>query len=179
MNLQSFSASGKTNKRKMALIPVLVGVLIWNLTGSGDERGSMSVDASVSSEQKLTEAESLIRQLERNRQNVSQKNWPALELSDIIHFDPFSLAGTLAERSGVVSDAELLAAQTESADGEPVDEKSEPKEPNENPVRAVAIGKNGAAALIDSRIVRVGDELEAGIRVVAIERNAIVVEMVD
>lgn len=179
MNLHTASASGKTDKRKMALVPVLAGVLIWNLTGSGDDRGSVSVDASASSAQKLTEAESLIRQLERNRQNVSQKNWPALELSDIIHFDPFSLAGTLAERSGVVSDAELLATQQASADGESVDESSESKEPNENPVRAVAIGKNGAAALIDSRIVRVGDELEAGIRVVAIERNAIVVEMVD
>ena len=54
-----------------------------------------------------------------------------------------------------------------------------PIEPGANPVRAVTIGRNGAAALVDSRIVRVGDELEAGIRVVAIERNAIVVEMVD
>lgn len=179
MTLQNSKESAKTDKRKMALIPVLAGVLIWNLTGSDDDRSSISVDASASSAQKLTEAESLIRQLERNRQNVSQKNWPAFELSDIIDFDPFSLTGTLAERSGVVSDAELLAAQTATADGVAGDDKIESKEPDVNPVRAVAIGKNGAAALIDSRIVRVGDELEAGIRVVAIERNAIVVEMVD
>ena len=179
MNLQAANSSGKIDKRKIALIPILVGVLIWNLSGSGNDRSSVSVDATASSEQKLTEAESLIRQLERNRQNVSEKNWPAFELGDIIEFDPFSLVGTLAERSGVISDAERLAAQSATAAGASGDENPEPKEPDENPVRAVAIGRNGAAALIDSRIVRVGDELEAGIRVVAIERNAIIVEMVD
>jgi len=177
MNLQAVSASVKTDKRKIALIPILAGMLIWNLTGTSNDRGSVSGDVTVSAEQKLTEAESLIRQLERNRQHVSQKNWPALELGDIVDFDPFSLVGTLAERSGVIPDADVLAAQATTADGD-VSDTPEPEEPGANPVRAVAIGKNGAAALVDSRIVRVGDELEAGIRVVAIERNAIVVEVV-
>jgi hypothetical protein len=178
MNLQAANASGKPDKRKMALIPILVGVLIWNLSGSGDDRSSVGVDTPESSEQKLTEAESLIRQLQGNRQNVSQKNWPAFELGDIVDFDPFSLTGTLAERSGIIPEAEL-AAQSATANGASGIATPKPIEPGANPVRAVTIGRNGAAALVDSRIVRVGDELEAGIRVVAIERNAIVVEMVD
>ncbi len=118
MNLQAVSASVKTDKRKIALIPILAGMLIWNLTGTSNDRGSVSGDVTVSAEQKLTEAESLIRQLERNRQHVSQKNWPALELGDIVDFDPFSLVGTLAERSGVIPDADVLAAQATTADGD-------------------------------------------------------------
>ena len=180
MNLRTASPNSKTDKRKIALIPVLAGFLIWNLTSAGgNAHGDAAVDFVEQSEQTLTEAEGLIRQLRQSQDRASQKNWPQFNLNDVVKFDPFSLAGTLAERSGVLAAEQLLAAQTETGLDLSVDTVVKEPDPSENPVRAVTIGRNGAAALIDSRIVRVGDELEEGIRIVAIERNAIVVEMID
>lgn len=175
MKLQS---SNSSDKRKIALIPILVGILLWNLSGSGED--VKTADRVVeNSEKTLTEAESLIQQLKKSKEQASQKNWPAFDLDEVVEFDPFSLVGTLAERSGLETNADLLKEES-VADSESSAEAAESSDdPIENPLRAVAIGKNGAAALIDSRIVRVGDELEDGIRIVAIEQNAIVVEMVD
>lgn len=180
MKLQTSKPSGQTDKRKMALIPVLAAFLIWNLTSSDDNSRQGSASESVSrTAQTLTEAEAMIAQLKKNQERAEQKNWPHFELNDVLEFDPFSLAGTLAERSGVQPAEQLVAAADTAASNPSADSPPTEPDPKENPVRAVAIGRHGAAALVDSRIVRVGDEVEEGIRIVAIERNAIVVEMID
>tara|TARA_R110002072_G_scaffold243821_2_gene403072 strand:- start:49542 stop:50078 length:537 start_codon:yes stop_codon:yes gene_type:complete len=174
------AASLTTDKRKVALIPVLVGILIWNLTSSSDKAGSGAADNSATlSEQTLTEADGLIRQLRSSQDRTQRKNWPQFELEDMVKFDPFSVSGALAERSGFQAAEQLIASQPEAESHLSPDAADEKADPIENPVRAVTIGRNGAAALIDSRIMRVGDQLEEGIRIVAIERNAIIVEMVE
>lgn len=174
------AASLTTDKRKIALIPILTGILIWNLSGSGDQADSGATDNSATqSVEMLTEADGLSRQLRSNQNRALLKNWPQFELEDMVKFDPFALSGALAERSGLQDAERLLASQPEATSKISPDTPDETPDSMKNPVRAVAIGQHGAAALIDSRIVRVGDQLEEGIRVVAIERNAIIVEMVD
>ena len=174
------AASLTTDKRKMALIPILVGILIWNLSGSGDHAGSgATADSATQSAQTLTETDGLSRQLRSNQNRALLKNWPPFELEDMVKFDPFSLTGALAERSGLQDAEQLLASQPKAESKISPGTPDENPDSSQNPVRAVTIGQNGAAALVDSRIMRVGDQLEDGIRIVAIERNAIIVEMID
>ncbi|MBM3966953.1 MAG: hypothetical protein FJ308_18095 [Planctomycetes bacterium] len=141
----------KSPKVKYAPIPVLAAILGYILTR---EDGDYLEPTSLNANQKI---------------NVSTKiapvEWPVFSLEEIAMLEPFQtlkqLEG-LQERGGAVGiDPLAIDARTSDVTREPVE------------VRAIFQTPNGAAALLGDRIVRVGDVLEDGRRVIAVHPHGV------
>jgi hypothetical protein len=158
-------------KWKIAIIPVLVGVLAWRLFGSSglDEPSKVKQLAEVedlSGDSK--EPKSLLQQLKEERRS---RTWPKRDLAEIAQHDPFALTGELKQLS-----TEVIALVQNNPTTEAPLVAEEPT--LKSPVQAIIHGPNGAAAIVENKIVRVGDFVDGGFQVVAIESNAIVVQAV-
>jgi hypothetical protein len=108
---------------------------------------------------------------EKHEQERRSRTWPKRNLAQIAQHDPFSLTGELRARSTKA----IVAQFAQGVSPETANERPTLK----NPVQAIIHGPKGAAAIVENRIVRVGDFVEPGVRVVAIEHNAIVVQIVN
>lgn len=173
-------ASQSTPVWKLALIPVLLIGLIWNLTRSHDDGDVPPLAAQTSSEQPSNESgdspsevsvEVVLQQLRETRNAETFR--VAMTLEDMEQHDPFSSGGELAQLTGESSSSDSAVGSF----GNGNDSGLEATRTLTAPVQAVMHGPRGAVALVDSRFVRVGDFLEPDVRVVAIESNAIVVEL--
>lgn len=163
---------------KIALVPLLLIGLVWNVTRSSEDippvaAGDRSIvpDTATESPSDVLSVADVLRELERTRQADEAR--PALSLEEIVRHDPFAMVGELASRAGLSTASVAIADGLRTADPEVAAETRTLT----TPVKAVLNGPNGAVALVDSRIVRVGDFLEPHMRVVAIESDAIVVEL--
>lgn len=166
---------------KIALIPVLLIGLVWNLMRdtdtvpevvAGDQPGARVA----SGPDRVPSVQDVLVQLERTRQAEQARS--TLPLEKVLKHDPFALSGRLAEQSGLTSVVESVASSSPRMPGKPQTTASAPRtRVLKNVVKALLNGPRGPAALVDSRIVRVGDFLEPDVRVVAIQADAIVVEL--
>ncbi len=119
---------------------------------------------------------------ELHRDQFDTKSWPAIASETIAEFDLFSLSGELEQRSTVTPVPEKSQAVA-SIDKDQTEQQIQDSLSNLQ-LQGIFNGRNGPAfngrndpaALIDSRIVRIGDEINPGLRVVQITASGIVVE---
>jgi hypothetical protein len=173
---------------KVALIPVLLIGLVWNVTRGTDVVPVLAAiaeptESDVSKSNRVLSVTEVLQELQETR--LAEKSRSPLQLTRIIEFDPFSRVGELAKKYGITdTPAHTVDIPIPISDIAP--SPATPTDPVEsapatyvvtNPVKAVLNGPHGAVALIDSRIVRVGDYLEPNVRIVAIQSDAVVVEL--
>lgn len=170
------SAPKATPAWKIALVPVLAIVLVWNLASPSKQPLDAATDEQTASDVVApeTSAEVVTATLLKQR-HLQQPDWPTVDARTIAEFDPFALSGELAERSiatpPVVEAAEPVAAAEAAQKQQQIEEAIARLN-----VQGIFKGSNGPAALVDSRIVRIGDEIEPGLRIVEITASGIVVE---
>ena len=162
-----------TPKWKIALIPILAATLIWNLSGSGT--GSSNASPEFAAEDTNASVSSGAARLDSLVESLPP--WPQFSLEQLVKHDPFALNGELKSLTSklnptVASELDEGSIQPTGGARMTLDELSK-----KNPVTAVIDGPRGRAAIIDSRIVRVGDVLEDGIRVVGIQKSGVIVEI--
>ncbi len=163
---------------KIALIPILTIVLLWNLsTGDEEPLGAATVAETADETGSTNSLDSSPAPSELQPAPFDTKPWPAVDSETIAEFDPFALSGELEQRSTVPSAPEL--PQPVAAIDEKQSEQRIQEALSHLQLQGIFNGKNGPAALIDSRIVRVGDEIKPGLRVVQITASGIVVEPVE
>ena len=178
------SATSRAPAWKIALIPLLTIVLVWNLS-PGDQEPLEAATAAEKTAAENTAAEntaeaastasldSVREEPGRNFRHFDTKPWPAVDSQSIAEFDPFALAGELAQRSTLPSAVEkpLAAAIDEDLTAQQIEETLSNLQ-----LQGILNGSNGPAALVNSRIVRIGDEIKPGLRVVEITSAGIVME---
>lgn len=176
---------------KVALIPVLLIGLIWNVTRDTDDVAVVAASAEpttsdASESNRVLTVADVLQELRETR--LAEKSRSPLQLTRIIEFDPFSRVGELAKKNSGIANIPTPTADIATPTVTIPPPRATPTDPVEsalatyvatNPVKAVLNGPHGAVALIDSRIVRVGDYLEPNVRIVAIQSDAVVVELTD
>ncbi len=172
------SAKPATPIWKIALVPVLAIVLAWNLLipskqpldAAATEQTASEVAASETSDEIVpTKPMKVLQQ--------DQRAWPTISADTIAEFDPFALSGELAQRS--IATLPVIASAAPVTDADAAQKQQQIKEAVARlNVQGIFKGSNGPAALVDSRIVRIGDEIEPGLRIVQITASGIVVEPV-
>ncbi len=186
------SVTSRTPAWKIALIPLLTIVLVWNLS-AGDQKPLEATTAAENTAAENTAAEktaaektaetvstasldSAREEPGRNFRHFDANPWPAVDSAKIAEFDPFALDGELAQRSILPSAVEkpLAAAIDEDLTAQQIEETLSNLQ-----LQGILNGSNGPAALVNSRIVRIGDEIQPGLRVVEITSAGIVVEPVN
>jgi hypothetical protein len=164
----SNTVAGRTsnsNLMRLLLIPVLcvvlLAVLCWP-AAKQDTSASAPLQTSEDAVQKASELPST---------KTKRPEWPVATLSDVVAFDPFQPLNSLA-----------TVAPIEVQDNEPIDNiNSNDDDALEKPKSVVALqaiyfDKRGAAAILDSRVVRVGDVLANGSKVVGIHAQGVTLD---
>ncbi len=159
---------------KIALVPILAIVLVWNLASPS----TRTLDATIAEPSdpedatiKTTGPHLAAAPFELPQPQL--KTWPTLDADTIAGFDPFALSGALAQRSIVVAPTHRVKEHV--AESEATREKTQLEEAaRQLNVQGIFKGSSGVAALVDSRIVRIGDEIEPGLRIVQITPTGIV-----
>ncbi len=163
---------------KIALIPLLTMVLVWSLaTGDKDSLDAATVAATADEAGVTNLLGSVPESPDVSLPGFDTKTWPAVDSESIADFDPFALSGALEQRSTVPPAPEsphpvaaIDAKQSEQRIQEALSQLQ---------LQGIFNGKNGPAALVDSRIVCIGDEIKPGLRVVQITASGIVVEPIE
>ena len=174
----SKTASRPTPAWKIALIPILTIVLVWNLS-TGDKKPLEAATVADTADKAVVtnSLDSSPALSEPQPAQFATKPWPAVNSETIAEFDPFALSGELEQRSTVPAAPEESQAVT-SIDEDQTEQQIQ-EALSHLQLQGIFKGRNGAAALIDSRIVRIGDEIKPGLRVVQITASGIVVEPVE
>ena len=147
---------------KLALIPVLglilVAIAFWPAKTEG-----VPASAATSSLSAANSAAAL-------NQTAAGPSpiWPEIRLDDLVAHNPF-------EPRSVPVPKEMPAASPTAA-GNPDPAPAEPPAHPPGQLQAIYHDARGAAAILDSQIVRVGDVLEDGSRIVAITSQGIELE---
>lgn len=152
---------------KIALIPVLglilAGVVFWPGDKAGLPAAAVTHPPAAVKPSAAQPADS----------DGTRPSWPAIRFEDLVAFNPL-------EPRGAPVSAQTLAATT---DDEYSDEEADAEEtPVAQPptvsrqLQAIYQDARGAAAIVDSRIVRVGDLLDDGSRVSAITAEGVLLE---
>ena len=163
---------------KIAVIPLLTIVFRWSLSTGDEESLEVATVAETSVEvESASSLDSSLALSELHREQFDVKPWPAIASETIAEFDPFSLSGELEQRSTVTPVPEKSQAVA-SIDEDQTEQQIQDSLSNLQ-LQGIFNGRNGPAALIDSRIVRIGDEINPGLRVVQITASGIIVEPVE
>ncbi|MGE0610591.1 MAG: hypothetical protein AB7O62_26110 [Pirellulales bacterium] len=173
MNLQAL-LQDKTpaERRKLALLALLavlfVVVLYWQFAGAGGSPAA--ADLAVARPPRTVYPAAI-----PESHGTARRDWPTADLSETIAHNPFRMPAQFIpppEPEQVVELDEQAVAAVEQAQAEPIEEQLPAVEPPpfQWPVKvqAVFVDARGAAAMVDSRVVRVGDRLESGARVIEI-----------
>jgi hypothetical protein len=190
---------------RVALIPCLALILIVLLLTGGDREAASETDpgpsggnppaaASAHASPRPDPAED-----RRVPGPARRREGPTFELAEILRHNPFSLPASL--RPAPEKPAAAAARRTPESTDSPVDppakaeEQAPDKAGNDTNVvaqlnqriaalerlstAAIVSGPQGAMAIIDSRLVAVGDDLQDGVRVVEIRPDGVIVELVE
>lgn len=142
-----------------ALLIVLVAVVFWpSQAGSGTDESSVPTPRAA-----RVRTAALV--------SINTPVWPAAHIEDIIAFNPFTPPIPAPAPAAAGADPQ----DPESAAGEPSAERRRAAElQNSNgKLQAIYIDDRGAAAIVNSRVLRVGDLLPGGDRIVAITPQGI------
>ena len=154
---------------KLGLIPLLLGVLYCVIP-----RDNKETAATESSQQSAAKSNATApREVQRTSTQVditSLSAWPAFRSDDFADMDPFDrrmivpevLEPTVSNESSI-SDHEILVSNLARPEREPLK------------IQAVFESPKGIVALVDDRVIQVGDQLEDGSKVIEITRDQIVV----
>lgn len=165
----------KNNRTKVIVLSAMFvsslihrsGIITTLLSDDEPDKPTSSAEASVAS---VAEQNAVV--------NLRHFNWPDSNLENILSHSPFGI-----ERPPEPSAEELAeteAALAESLLEQPQEEVS--KKSDDEPVyvtqrlKVVLHGGKGSAAIVGSRVVRVGDSLEDGSRIVAIRDRKLILE---
>jgi hypothetical protein len=174
----SKAASRPTPAWKIALIPILTIVLVWNLsTGDKESLDAATVVETADEADVANSLGSVPESPDVGLPRFDTKPWPVVDSESIAEFDPFALSGALEQRSTVPASAE--SPQPVAAIDEKQSEQRLQEALSQLQLQGVFNGGNGPAALIGKRIVRIGDEIKPGLRVVQITASGIVVEPIE
>lgn len=144
---------------RIALIPTLAAILLV-LTRSLVTGDSQAVEA-------LAMEKGEVNSLPTSVVPAATSKWPEMKLADVIAFDPFELPKTEQTRETTV----VSSAMDQNAPNRSAAEAASVGE-----VQAVYIDSRGTAALVDSKVMRVGDMLPDGRRIVEITTQGIRLE---
>ena len=173
----SSATSPRTPVWKLALIPILATILIWTLSSSADEPLDSVAAAETTADPNSADLlGSPPAQREFRNSGPASRPWPAVDHRTIAEFDPFTLTGELEQRSTLPPAAQ--EPHEVAALAEDHNEQQITKALSEVQLQGIFNGQQGPVALVDSRMVRIGDEIKPGLRVVEITSDGIVVEPV-
>jgi hypothetical protein len=173
----------------MALIPVLGLVLLFVLWPSSSEPSTDSAATAVAPEATASSATTSAPVQEAasgpaTSSSNQPKKWPVIELATILQHDPFAQLAALSETAvagtppsqpgGEQPSTEAETAASQELQKRLLDRLAGLKQKH---VSALFVSQRGASALIDSKVVREGDLLEEGIRVVAIGTDGVVLRI--
>lgn len=189
--LALWKARPPAERAKMALIPVLLvafgGVLYGRFIGTSAGGSPKAVELAPPSPAAAGPGASTSTASGAGKTTVRQR--PRANLPEVIANNPFRrpLRPAVPDLSEP-AEAEATTTESEPAANEPpesdsalivVEAEEVPRAPRRWPqkVQAVFIDEQGAAAIVDGRVVRLGDLLESGARVVEISATAVMFEM--
>ena len=147
---------------KLALIPVL-GLILVAIAFQPAKTEGVPATAATSPLSAANSAAALNQAAEGGR-----PNWPEMRLEDLVACNPFE------PRSVPVP--QELPATAPTAESNPDHAPAEPPPHTPGQLQAIYHDARGAAAIVDSQIVRVGDVLEDGSRIVAITSQGLELE---
>jgi hypothetical protein len=172
---------------KIAMIPLLGLGLLFVLWPSSSEPSADSAAATVTPEASapaVTASPPVQEKASAPANSGLPKKWPVMELASILQHDPFAQPTALDKVAAGVVPSSSSDPEQPPAEAEPVESPEHQKRVAEwlvalkqKQVSAVFVSPRGASALVDSKVVREGDVLEEGIRVVAISAAGIVVRI--
>lgn len=153
---------------KLALVPVLsIGLLValWQQPKPADDPAT-TVPAEIPLV--TTTAETPAAQT-----NLKKSAWPKARLEEVLAFNPFEAQHTVELAEGAEADA--IGAGSNSTIAHPGD-KSRPRLVASGKLQAIFVDAQGAAAILDSQVIHVGDALPSGGRVLEITSDGIMLE---
>lgn len=190
-----------TARWKIAAIPVLSLILLWTLTHRPTDSGpdapadtemteaDSAQPAPAASTELTADAGSPASATPENQQVAIppepriDRNWAVTSLHDVTAFDPFTLRGALEERAALAPPTAPAIADASPEPPAAADASVSAPQPeydvSQYRLQAVFNSPRGPAAIVDSRIVRIGDELEPGLRIVRITPSGLIVEPAD
>lgn len=165
------SASPSSTPRwKVALIPILLVVFGYVLWPAADRIPGVAPGGHVAT---------ATAQVSPSGKGVVVPPLPKFDVEVAVGFNPFQtptairdLIHGIPELEQVDSAAELLAAQEQVSQQEARMDKLRRLK-----VSLILSGKEGKAAIVGSKIVRVGDQIEPGVRVVRIDDGGLLLRM--
>lgn len=187
------SASKTQSERiKLAAIPCLLAGLYFALTSTEDSKPVKNVPARKSAEKSAAATSS--------SQEIAPEKAPrtrslaSLPLAHILEHDPFQMpdsmlpapvnsktAAAVSPQEEFLTDATETPTESRSAAAREVDESSREQQLSalrQRKVNLILHDARGPVAMIGKKLVRVGDTLEDNVRVVAIDQQGIVLELV-
>lgn len=185
MVAQWLANKNNIEKLKLGAIPVLAIVMYFVLTSPSDDVGASAAKVKgatppdpdpAAGEQPPTDPTKFVR----------TRSLPEQSLTAILQHDPFAFPTALLPPAPVeqTSDAEVAPVSVEPV----VEQQVIPDQGVATPQKLAALQRHrvtmflrdrqGPAAVIDQRVVHVGDLLEEGIRVVEISPSGVVLEVV-
>ncbi len=163
------STTGNYRERfKVAAIPVLLIVLVavvaWRMKGANSEQPVESIQLVHPTSTRAEHPAAL------------RPKWPTTTLEEVISLNPFDPLPSSPREPG-----QQPAAMNEEASAQPSEAVAPILENSQAEIRignlqAVYRDAHGLAAILDSRVVRVGDVTSDGGRIVAITEHGITVE---
>lgn len=167
--MSATSEPNNTSKRwiKISLIPVLLGVLalvLW--PGSNSQNVELALDPA----EILAEENSPVTPVS-STSNSEKSVWRKADIQDVIAFNPFEAYSPKESQSA--GDGETNGSGLPSAE-HPDDSRSQ--EAAVGTLQALFVDSQGAAAILDSQVIRVGDTLPSGARVIEITAEGVKVE---
>jgi hypothetical protein len=169
MQLPKFNSKQQIPAWKVALIPGLVVVLVIVLLPKSEEE-PLSVA--------VAQASSPSEPKKLNRSALPPL--PTVELAEALEYDPFQLPESLqalVQLPADIADADQDAADAQIRERELAAHQTRMEGLRQLKVSLVLRTSQGTAAVVNSQVVRVGDELQPGIRVVKIENDSVTVRL--
>ncbi len=158
MNKPNVARKTPSNAIRLFLIPalvlVLIAVLFWPVANKANTTSLQLSQDSIAMATAPSES------------TVNRRIWPVIRLNDVIACNPFrplqtTSSGASMEKHDVTGAGSIDHAANEVASSTP------------GTLQAIYFDAHGAAAILDSRVVRIGDILANGSKVVAINSQGI------
>ena len=152
---------------KLGLIPLLLGVLYCvipnqNKESSTSESAKQSVATSNASAQGETNSTS------PGIDKTPKMDWPTVRSQDFVDLDPF-------DRRMIIPEIMVSTETAENASPELLVSSLARPEREPLKIQAVFESPKGIVAIVDDRVIQIGDQLEDGSKVIDITRDQIVV----
>ncbi len=160
MNKPHVARKNSSNAIRLFLIPalvlVLIAVLFWPVANKANTTSLQLSQDSIAMATAPSES------------TVNRRIWPVFRLNDVIACNPFRPLQTTSSGASMEKHDVTGVGSIDPAENEVTVASSTP-----GTLQAIYFDAHGAAAILDSRVVRIGDILANGSKVVAINSQGI------